>query len=1543
MIALSIKIIPELTKALLLLISIFWFAGNSMACDGFVTGSDTLCFSSSGTYPITFHGQNGTAPYTFSYSVNGGPTQTAVSGTGDSVTINIPMSVAGSFTYTLTQTTDGVGCISITPSSATVLLVGPTIATVAGTTTVVQNSAPGPTITFTASGGVSPYTFSYTINNGPVQTVTSLPGSMTATVIAPTTVTGTFTYSLLTVSSALNCPGSGVGTPAAGSGGSGLPGGPGSPGTQATVTVVPPCVPPTGTIGLTGNCGNYVLYLNASGGTAPYTYTFTINGVTQSVTGGSGVMINGPNVISGVIYNYSGITVSSNGCTGTLIGSGNNNIYPNIGKTITVNTPTVCQNGASPIVTMMSNGPGPFYYTINGVMNSGFPSGANLTVPVPTSVPGTYVYTFTSASGMCEFGPVPSITVTVKPLPTATISGTTAVCQNSPVVVTLTGTNGTAPYVFTYKLNGGANQTISSGSGSTASIIVPTTVPGAYVYTLVSVSSAGGCSQTQTGTATVVVNSLPNATISGTTTVCQNAASSNITFTGSLGSPPYTFTYNINGGANQTISSGGGNTATIPISTSSSGVNTYNLVSVMSNGCSKPVSGSAVITVNLMPTASISGTAPVCQGAASPQITFTGANGTAPYVFTYKLNGGANQTISSGAGTTATISVPTGVTGTFTYDLVSVSATGGCNQLQTGTATVIVSPLPTATISGTTTICQNTASPTITFTGSNGTAPYSFTYNVNGGPTQTVSSGAGTTAAVTVPTSIAGTFVYNLISVSNAGCSQAQSGSANVLIHPSPSANLSADSVVCQNGLVGFVFSGNGGNNPYTYTYSVNGGPTQTINGNLANLVTVYLYASLPGTMTFDLLSITNQQGCTTVLSETAEVLVNPLPVVSGDTIICEGASIQWTGEGIPNATTPWSSSNTSIVTIDNSGFINAVAPGTATITYTNDLGCSKPRQIVVQPNPVISGEPTLCTASAEQYLVNGVTANGAWTTSDLTLATIDSDGIVSALNAGSVSLEYVDSIGCSSIVDLEIISSPTAQLTGADTICSGESVLLQLTGSPNSLATLTNGFTIQTVEIPASGSIVINSGILTDTTTFELTEIQWNLAPGCPQTLTDTIVIVVKPLPQILPLDDIIVCPGETVNSIAFSSVPTGSTFDWINDNSLIGLSASGNGDLPSFTISNTSGDLATITVSPELDGCTGLSESFQISVSSLPDAEAGANVSVCANDQQNLQLGATPDPANTYSWSPGVGLSDPNSSNPILTGGQASNSTYYLSVTNSAGCVAIDSVEVIVFELPQVTLNAADLVGCAPVSLQFTATEVAGLTYQWQVNDEDVLSSNSAEFNYTFTSSGLYQVSVEVEDGNGCLNTVQASGTISIYPQVVADFTVSPDEATVANPEFEFTNLSENADSYVWYFGNGDSSMIEDPVYTYDETADEYEVILIASNEIGCTDTAIANIAVKDELIVYVPNTFTPGGDGVNEFFFPVITAGFEVSDYRFDIYNRWGELIFTSTNKEEGWNGTYKSLKCQVDTYVWVLRITESGTTNVHSLEGHVNVLK
>ena len=120
-----------------------------------------------------------------------------------------------------------------------------------------------------------------------------------------------------------------------------------------------------------------------------------------------------------------------------------------------------------------------------------------------------------------------------------------------------------------------------------------------------------------------------------------------------------------------------------------------------------------------------------------------------------------------------------------TYTLTGVSDAVGCSKNQNETSAVTVYPMPMASISGTNTVCQNTTAPTITFTGSNGSIPYTFTYQINGGSPQTVSTtGSNTNVTITQATNATGSFSYTLLSVSDTHCSQNQGGNATVIVNP---------------------------------------------------------------------------------------------------------------------------------------------------------------------------------------------------------------------------------------------------------------------------------------------------------------------------------------------------------------------------------------------------------------------------------------------------------------------------------------------------------------------------------------------------------------------------------------------------------------------------------------------------------------------------------------------------------------------------------------------------------------------------------------
>jgi hypothetical protein len=358
--------------------------------------------------------------------------------------------------------------------------------------------------------------------------------------------------------------------------------------------------------------------------------------------------------------------------------------------------------------------------------------------------------------------------------------------------VTVPVINPSGPLTF---CNGGS-VVLSSSVGaaylwSNGAVTNPLTVttPGTYNVT---VTDANGCQATSANT-TVVVNPLPTASIAGTNAVCQHAADPSVLFTGNNATGPYTFFYKINGGSTLTAVTTSGNSVSVNVPTNVFGTFVYELVGVQESGsttCYNAASGSATVTVNELPTATIVGTSTVCQNSAAPSITYSASGGVAPYIFTYKLNG-VTQTVMTTSGNTVSVVAPTNVVGTFVYELVSVKESSGttCSNAASGTATVTVRELPTASISGNTEVCQYNASPVITFTGDHGVAPFTFTYNINGGANKTVTTVSGNSITVQVPTNTDGTFTYTLMSVSESGistCANTASGSVQVIVNPRP-------------------------------------------------------------------------------------------------------------------------------------------------------------------------------------------------------------------------------------------------------------------------------------------------------------------------------------------------------------------------------------------------------------------------------------------------------------------------------------------------------------------------------------------------------------------------------------------------------------------------------------------------------------------------------------------------------------------------------------------------------------------------------------
>ncbi len=757
---------------------------------------------------------------------------------------------------------------------------------------------------------------------------------------------------------------------------------------------------------------------------------------------------------------------------------------------------------------------------------------------------------------------------------------------------------------------------------------------GTYTVTLRVTSSAGCQTVNNVATRTVVVKPLPTATIFGNTTVCLNSASPNITFTGANGTGPYTFTYTINGGPVQSVTTTSGNSVDVSVPTNATGTFTYALTSVKegsSTGCIQNQTGSVTVTVKALPTAAISGNTTVCLNSASPNITFTGASGTAPYTFVYTINGGPNQTVTTTSGNSVTVAVPTTTAGTFTYNIVSVQEGSAnlCSQVQAGSAIVVVNPLPTATISGSTEICLNAASPNILFTGSNGTAPYTFTYTINGGPAQTVTTTSGNSVNVTVPTNVAGTFTYSLVSVkegSGTACSQVQTGTAVIIINPLPAGNFNFTLPSCETRTISFTdasLANAGTLNDWRWNFGDPGsGAANT--SSLQNPAHTFATA---GSYIISLV-VTSDKGCVSPVHN-ANVTINARPkagFISPEVCLTDpqapfidtssvagGIIVAWEWNfGDPNA--------------------NAGNPNTSTLqnpTHRYSITGSYTARLIVTSN---NG----CKDTVQQtFTVNG----------SIPVAGFTVQNPASLCSNQPVSIKDASSVDFGNVVKVEIfwdyLNNPTIKTTDDDP-------------TPGEL---------YTHIYPEFGTPF--------TKTFQVRYVAYS-GINCVNTSTQTITMLATPELQFTPV------PFACTNAPAFQITQT----QLLNGLSGSGIfSGTGVTSTGLFSPSTGSGQYIIRYTYTGTNGCVNYKEQT-IDIYPSPPVNAGPDKFVLEGGKVMLTPALSASMPVTYLWTPGTGLNDATSSFPLAS--PSEDITYTLTVTTSQGCTASDKVFVKVLKAP-------------------------------------------------------------------------------------------------------------------------------------------------------------------------------------------------------------------------------------------------------------------
>ncbi len=1152
-------------------------------------------------------------------------------------------------------------------------------------------------------------------------------------------------------------------------------------------------------------------------------------------------------------------------------------------------------------------------------------------------------YTITSLTGAnCAAGGTEERTFTITVSPAITTSGTynlNLVASNCGSVTDLCGNvapSGSLPFTITNittnisavnsscGLNNGS-ATVSASGGNGSYTYLWNTVPAQTTATASNIHSGNYTVTVTSGAcnaiANVTVNNIggPTVTTSATNASCGNS-NGTATATATGGSGTYTYHWSCT-----------------PVQTTQTASNlppgNYT-VTVNDGACN----ATANITVgnNPPPTLTTSSTAGTC-GNSNGTATVTATGGSGNYSYSWST---------TPAQTTATATAL--AAGTYT---VTVND-GFCTV--TSTVNVTVNTAPTSGITNTVNPTCGNSNGSVTVTATLGSGTYTYTWNTT--PVQT------TAIASNLP---AGTYT---VTVSDGGCTCMSSATINNIGGPTVTTTSTNASCGNNNGTATVTPTGGSG----TYTYSWNSTPVQTTQ-TASNLA--------PGNY-----SVTVNDGTCTAIGNVT-VGDNPAPTLSTTTTVgtCGNpnatATVTATG-GSGNYTYTWSTTP-----VQNTTTATALAAGTYTISV-NDGFCNVTSTVNVTVNPAPtstitnSSDPT-CGNSNGSITVTAASGSGTYSYSWNTTPA-QTTAIASNIPAGIYTCTISDgSCTCLSSAILNNIGGPTVTTTSTNANCgnSNGSATVTATGGSGTYTYTWDSTPAQTTQTasnltPGTYNVTVNDGTCS---AFGNVTVGDNPAPVLTTTFTNENCGHANGTATVTATGGTgnytytwSIVPVQTTTTA--TNLPGGTYTVTVNDGNctvtaivtitnLAGPSASINNVVN--TVCSQSNGSAIVTANGGTPGYTYLWNSFpQQTTANLQNVAAGTysvtvtdNVGCIATNTVTITDSPGPTAQITNVVSATCGQYD-GSITATITGGTAPvvcawNTTpvqttpaltavpggyYCVTVTDGNGCTATASSTINTTNNPSAVISTTPDY-CNQSNGTATVTVVGGggpCTFLW--------NNGLATQTITGLAPGAY--SVTVSDGP-CSAT--ANGSVNSVAGPTAGFSYSPNVLTsMEGPVSFLDNSSGNIVNWLWNYGDGSplgAGSSSTHIYSGLGT---FVVTLVITDNNGCTDTTTDTVRVKDIFTFYVPNGFTPNGDGINDFFTP---RGISVDPNNFDeyIFDRWGNVFFHTNiwrdTYAEPWNGTKNNngsaSDVVPDVYVYKIKVKEIGG-NKHEYFGRITLV-